>query len=64
MRTWRQTILATAKGKVAGTYDNIGTITIRKGVRSIHGYYALIVNTKPTADEASTPLGRLNSSDL
>lgn len=64
MRTWRQTVLNTALGKVAGTRDDIGTITIRKGVRSIHGFYSLIVNTKPTADEASCPLTRINSSDL
>lgn len=64
MRTWRQAILNTTIGKVAGTWDNIGTITVRKGVRSIHGFYALLTNSKPTADEASTPTIRVNSSDL
>lgn len=50
MRTWSQTILATAKGKTAMTFDDIGTITVRKGANYIIGFYALIVNTKPTAE--------------
>lgn len=64
MRVWNQSILATAKGKTAGTYDSIGTITIRKGASSIHGFYSLIVLTKPTDNEASAPILRLNSSEL
>lgn len=64
MRTWSQCVLNTALGKTAATYNDIGTLTIRKGVRSIHGFYLLILNTKPTADEASSPMIRVNSSDL
>lgn len=66
MRTWNQCVLGTAIAATDATptYTDLTTITIRKGVRSIHGFYTIIVNKKPTADECSTPMMRLNSSDL
>ena len=64
MRLWNQVVLGTILGKSAGTYNDIGTITIRKGSNHIVGYYVSIVNAKPTADEASTARIRINSSDL
>ena len=64
MRTFNQVIQGTVLGKTAGTYDDIGTITIRKGANYIVGYYVSIVNAKATADEASTARIRINSSDL
>ena len=42
MRWWNQSILGTALGKTAGTYDSIGTITVKKGANHILGFYVLI----------------------
>ena len=64
MRTFSQVVLATVKGKTAGTYDDIGTITISSRSNHIVGFYASIVNSKPTADEATTARLRITSSDL
>jgi len=64
MRMWNQCILATAKGKTAGTYDEIGTITVTKRANYIVGFYALIVNKKPTADEATSPILKIDSNDV
>lgn len=64
MRLYNQCILKTAIGKTALTYDSIGTLTLTNKSNYIVGFYALIVNTKPTADEASCPQIRINSSDL
>lgn len=64
MRLYNQCILKTAIGKTPLTYDDIGTITITNKSNHILGFYALLVNTKPTADEASCPQLRINSSDL
>lgn len=50
--------------KTAGTYDEIGTITVKKGANYILGFYALVLNTKPTANEASSPILKIESADL
>lgn len=63
MKIWNQCILETAIGKTANTYAEIGSIKPRVGAKYIVGFYALIVNTKATADEASTPYIKLESSD-
>lgn len=64
MRLWNQVVLGTAQGKLTTAWDEQTSITIRKGANFIVGFYLLIVNTKPTANEASCPMIRVNSSDL
>jgi len=65
MKTWSQCILATAQGKTAyPTWDEVGTITITNKADHIWGVYVLIVNTKPTADEASSPILKINCKQL
>ena len=64
MKIWNQCILGTALGKTANTYEEISTgIKPRVGAKYIVGFYALIVNTKPTADEATTPYIKIESAD-
>ena len=66
VRTWSQTILGNAKNATAayGTFAEIDTITITNRATWIWGFYALIVNMKPTADEASSPILRLSCKQL
>lgn len=64
MRQFNQCVIATAKGKATTAFDDIGTITITNMSNYIAGFYVLIVNTKPTADEASTPRLRITSKSL
>lgn len=62
MRTWNQCVLETILAKGANAYAEIGEITIRKGAKYIVGFYSSIVNAKATADEASTPYIKIESS--
>ena len=62
MKTWNQCILNTILAKGANAYGEIGEFTIRKGAKYIVGFYSSIVNAKPTADEASTPYIKIESS--
>lgn len=64
MRTFNQVKLATVKGKSAGVYDEIGNFKFTARSNHLVGYYASIVNAKPTADEATTARLLLESSDL
>lgn len=66
MKTWNQVAKGTAlTATTANVYSEIGSgITIRQGAKYIVGFYALVVNKKPTADEASTPYIKIDSSDL
>lgn len=64
MRLWNQCVLGTVLGKAPTAFDDIGTITIRRGSNHLVGIYVCIVNAKPTADEATTPRLRINSTDL
>ena len=64
MRTFNQVELGTVLGKTAGTYNDIGTFTIGSRSNYLVGYYASIVNAKPTADEATTARLLVESSDL
>jgi len=62
LKTWNQCVLNTILAKSANVYAEIGDITIRKGAKYIVGFYSSIVNAKATADEASTPYIKIDSS--
>ena len=62
MKTWNQVITGTILAKTANTYGEIGSFTIREGASHVLGFYYSIVNAKATADEASTPYIKIDSS--
>lgn len=66
VKTWSQCILGNAlhATKDATTFTAIGTISVTNRADYIWGFYALIVNMKPTADEASSPIMRISSTQL
>lgn len=64
MKVWCDTVLAAAKGKTAGTYDSVGTITLKKGARSILGFIVLAVPAALTAGENGAPIIQVDSQDL
>lgn len=66
MKTWNQCLLGTGihATKDATTWTKVGTITITNKASFIWGIYSLILNTKPTADEASAPLVKISCKQL
>jgi len=66
MKTWNQCIKGTAvhATATATTWTKVDTITITNKASHVWGIYALIVNTKPTADEASSPLIKITCKQL
>jgi len=62
MKVWNQVITGTVLAKAANTYGVRGSIKIREGAKYILGYYSCVVNAKATADEASTPYIKIDSS--
>ena len=64
MKVWNQCVLGSAIGKTAGTYDEIGKITLRSGARYILGFYINVVDAKPTDGENGVGIVRITSTDL
>ena len=68
-RTWCDCVPILTKGKTAGTYDSIGTITIKKHPREgssyrIIGMVGLVVASAITSGENGIPEVRIESNDL
>ncbi len=64
MKVWCDSVTAGAKGKVAGTYDALGTVTIKKNAAALLYIIANIATPKPTAGISGTPVLQINSADL
>lgn len=64
MRVWCDTVDAAAKGKTAGTFDSVGTVTIKKGAKEILGIIAIAVSATKTAGENGAPVLQVDSADL
>jgi len=64
LMVWCDTVVGAAKGKTAGTFDSLGTITLKKGAKEVLG---VIVNVAPsgvTVGENGAPVIQLDSDDL
>lgn len=64
MKVWCDSVDAAAKGKTAGTYDEVGTITLSQNAEEILGIIANVLTSGPTSGESSIPILQLDSSDL
>lgn len=64
MRVWCDAVDVAATGKIAGTYNSLGSITIKKGAKFILGIIALCTNSTPTSGETGTPVLQVDSADL
>jgi hypothetical protein len=65
MKVWCDSVDVAASGKTAGTYDAVGTVTIRaSGANHILGILASVADTKPTSGEGGAPIVQVNSQDL
>lgn len=64
MKVWCDSIKAAGKGATAGTYDSLGTVTVKQGATETLGVIALVTNTTQTDGENGNPILRLNSKDL
>lgn len=64
MKVWSDAVLAAAKGATAGTYDSIGTVTIKKGAKSVIGFQVLAIASTPTSGLSGMPILQVDSSDL
>lgn len=68
-RMWCDTVGAAAKGKTAGTFDDVGTVTIKQHPTAgkfyrIIGVVGLITAPTITAGESSVPVWSFTSDDL
>ena len=63
-KVWCDTILNSGVGKTAGTYDAVGTITLKKGTGHVYGLLVLVSPTAITYGENSRAVLRVDSKDL
>ncbi len=63
-RVWSGAVQAAAIGKTAGTFDTIGTVTIKKGAKHILGFMVSIASSTPTSGQNAVPILRVNSKDV
>ena len=65
-KVWCDSVDGTALGKTEGTFDSIGTVTVKGGqtVNELLGFIVNVVNTKPTSGENGAPVLQINSKDL
>lgn len=61
---WASGVDVAASGKTAGTYDTIGTVTIKGDAKYILGIAVLVANSGPTSGENGVPLLKVTSTDL
>lgn len=64
LSVWCDSVDQAAKGKTAGTYDEIGTVTVKTGAKEVLGIIALVANSGPTSGENGIPILRVDSKDL
>lgn len=64
MKVWCDTVTAGAKAKVAGTFDDIGTITVKQNASTIIGFLCCVATPKPTSGISGMPILQINSPDL
>lgn len=64
LSVWCDSVKGAGKGATAGTYDDIGTVTVKQGATETLGIIALVINTTATDGENGIPILRINSKDL
>ena len=64
MKVWSKAIAFSEKGKTAGTYDELGTVTLKIGAKEILGFLVNIVPSAVTAGENGAPILQIDSTDL
>lgn len=63
-KQWGTVISAAAKGKTTGTFDSIGTWTIKKGAKTVLGIQYAVAPSVLTSGENGIPIARIDSDDL
>jgi len=64
MKIWCDSVKAAAKGKTAGTFDDIGTVTLKKGAQAVLGFIVLTVPAAVTDGENGALQLKVDSKDL
>jgi len=64
MKVWCDAVDVAAIGKTAGTYDAIGTVTVKKGASVLIGILAAVCPDALTAGESAIPILQAFSKDL
>lgn len=64
MRVWCDSVDAAAIGKTAGTFDAVGTVTLKIGAKHILGFIVSIASSQPTGGQSNNGILRINSKDL